>query len=92
MYKDTRCFFAAARHLHENPPAGPISNAPYQRLVDAIVTKGEGESRMRGPVSQDTEPAPPQPAAQQLLPKEQMEADRKLGQDLLLQLIAMRDS
>jgi hypothetical protein len=92
QYKDTRCFFAAARHLHENPPAGPISNAPYQRLVEAIVTKGEGESRMRGPVSQNAEPAPPQPAAQLPLPKEQMEADRKLGQDLLLKLITMRDS
>jgi hypothetical protein len=91
-YRETRCFFAAARYLHENPPAGPINNATYQRLVEAIVMKGEGETRMRGSVSRGaSSPQPPQPPAQ-TLSSEQEEADRNLGQDLLKQLIAMRDS
>jgi len=91
-YKETRCYFAAARYLHENPPARPISNDPYQCIIDAIVTKDEGETRMRGSVSRGaSSPAPPQPKAQTLSP-EQEKADRSLGQDLLKQLIAMRDS
>ena len=91
-YKETRCYFAAARLLHENPPAGSNSNANYQRLIEAIVSKGEGETRMRGSVSRGaSSPQPPQPPAQ-TLSSEQEEADRNLGQDLLKQLIAMRDS
>ena len=86
-YRETRCFFAAARYLHENPPAGPFSNATYQRLVEAIVTKGEGETRMRGSVSRSASSPPPQTVT-----SEQVKADQNLGQDLLKQLIAMRDS
>ncbi len=91
-YKETRCFFTAARYLHENSPAGAISDAPYQRLVEAIVTKGEGETRMRGSVSRGaSSPAVPQPVAQSMS-QEKVEADLALGQNLLSRLIAKRDS
>lgn len=82
-FKDPRCFFAAARHLHENPPPGPLSNAPFERIIKAILTRGEGESRMRGgPVMRGASPAPATPAAKQLSTKQE-EADKALGQSLL---------
>lgn len=86
---DPRCLFAAARHLHEQPPAGGQVKAAFERILQAIVSNGEGESRLRGPLLRGATPAPA-PAAAKALTPEQKAADLALGESLLT-LLAKRD-
>lgn len=83
QYRDPRLLFAAARHLHENPPARlPAGVDPYALLLAAIVAKGVGESKARGPGSRG-EPAPAAGTGPKALTPEVEAADRALGLGLL---------